>query len=273
MDLAGYEQAAFERIRQAFPGAHHIPVSALVGDNVVERSARMPWYAGPSLLELLEELPVGQSAEGPFRFPVQLVIRPDASFRGYAGQVAGGRIRVGDEVTALPSYRTARVARIATFDGDLPEAFAPMSVTVVLDREIDLSRGAMLASAPLPSASRRVSAQAVALQPEGIQAGRDYLLRHTTALVPARLLAGSLAMNGIGRVEIETAQPVHFDAYRENRQTGAFVLVDRYSNNTVAAGMIDTGVIRRSEPILLKVARGLRRAADAIEDFSQGGGI
>ncbi len=273
MDLAGYSQAAFDRVRSALPGAHHIPVSALMGDNIVERSDKMPWYGGPSLLEVLEDLPTAHRINQPLRFPVQLVIRPGDGFRGYAGQIASGRVRVGEELTALPSHRTARVTRIVTFDGDLDEAMAPMSVTLVLDREIDLSRGGMLAGDALPHAGRRLRAQAVALLPGGIEAGREYLLKHTSRTVPARLISGTLAMNGIGPVEIETTQPLHFDNYRENRLTGAFVLVDRRTNNTVAAGMIHAGADRISEPFLRKIARGLRRAADRLEEFSEGGGI
>lgn len=273
MDLVDWDRDAFERVRAAFPGAYHVPVSALLGDNVAERSTKMPWYAGPSLLELLEELPVEHRMNEPLRFPVQLVIRPDGNFRGYAGQIAAGRIRVGEEVTALPSQRTARVSRIVTYDGDLDEAVSPMSVTIVLDREIDLSRGGMLAGDALPLSSRKIRAQAVALLPGGIQAGREYLLKHTSQTVPATLLRGSLEVNGIGAIELETTKPVYFDTYRENRLTGAFVLIDRVSHNTVAAGMIDTAGDRQSESLLLKVARQLRRAADALEEFTQGGGI
>jgi sulfate adenylyltransferase subunit 1 len=273
MDLTGYSRESFQRIREAFEGAHHIPVSALEGDNVVTKSDRMPWYDGPALLELLETLPVEAQRAADFRFPVQLVIRPDAEFRGYAGQIASGRVRVGDTVTALPSGRAAKVARIVTFDGDLPEASAPQSVTLVLDREIDLSRGGMLTGGDSPLTSRNVSAQLVALQPDGIRAGRDYLLKHTTQMTPARVLTGSLAMNAIGAVDIETSRPIFFDPYAENRLTGAFVLIDRVTNNTVAAGMIEAAAGKQSEAILKKVARALRRAADALEEFSEGGGI
>src|SRR5690606_2600246 len=129
--------------------------------------------------------------------------------------------------------RTARVSRIVTFDGDLDEAVSPMSVTIVLDREIDLSRGGMLAGDVLPLSSRKIRAQAVALLPGGIQAGREYILKHTSQSVPATLLRGTLPMNGIGAVELETTRPVYFDTYRENRLTGAFVLIDRVSHNTV----------------------------------------
>lgn len=273
MDLVNWDQAAFDRVRTAFPGAYHVPVSALMGDNVATRSENIKWYSGPSLLELLEELPVEHRMNEPLRFPVQMVIRPDSNFRGYAGQIAAGRIRVGEEVTALPSQRTAKVSRIVTFDGDLDEAVSPMSVTIVLDREIDLSRGGMLAGDVLPLASRKIRAQAVALLPGGIQAGREYFLKHTSQTVPATLLRGTLPMNGIGQVELETTRPIYFDTYRENRLTGAFVLIDRVSHNTVAAGMIDKAGERQTESILLKVARQLRKAADALEEFSQGGGI
>jgi sulfate adenylyltransferase large subunit len=273
MDLVDYDRHAFDRVRQAFPGANHIPVSALMGENVVQRSTKMQWYNGPSLLELLEDLPNAHRLNEPFRMPVQLVVRPDANFRGYAGQIAAGRVRAGEELTALPSKRTVRVARIVTYDGDLDEAIAPMSVTIVLDREIDLSRGGLLVGDAMPHQSRRISAQAVALLPGGIQAGREYLMKHGTSLVSAHLLSGTLAMNGIGPIEIETTQPLHFDSYRENRFTGAFILIDRVSNNTVAAGMIEMGTGEQAEPLLMRLARGLRRAADKLEEFSQGSGI
>ncbi len=273
MDLVDWDRQAFDRIRVAFDGAHHIPISALEGDNVVERSERSPWYEGPSLLRLLEELPVERERQASFRFPVQLVIRPDAEFRGYAGQISSGQVRVGDSVMALPSGREAKVARIVTFDGDLGSAAAPQSVTIVLDREIDVSRGGMLVAGEAPRIDRRLRSHLVALQPEGIQAGRDYLLKHTTQTVSARVLAGTLAMNGIGPAELETAKPIFFDAYRESRLTGAFVLIDRYTNNTVAAGMIEGAGEGTPEPFLKKFARVLRRAADAIEEFSDGGGI
>ena len=273
MDLVDYSFDAFQKVKQAFPGAHHIPVSALLGDNVVERSPKMSWYTGPSLLEMLEDLPVEHRLNAPMRFPVQLVVRPDHTFRGYAGQLASGRVRVGEEITALPSRRTAKVARIVTFDGDLDEALAPMSVTIVLDREIDVSRGGMLVADAAIHSSRKINAQAVALQPDGIQAGREYIIRQATQTTSARLLKGSLSMNGIGPVELETAHPLFFDRYSENRQTGSFILIDRLSNNTVAAGMIESAKDSGSEPLLMKFARSLRRAADALEEYHQGSGI
>jgi sulfate adenylyltransferase large subunit len=273
MDLVGWDREPFERIRSAIGGAHHIPMSALDGDNVVERSKRAPWFSGPPLLQLLEELPVERERKAAFRFPVQLVIRPDATFRGYAGQITSGEIRAGDAVVALPSGREAKVTRIVTFDGDLERAAAPQSVTLVLDREIDLSRGGMLVAGDGPQVRRRLRCQLVALQPDGIQQGQDYLLKHTTQTVGARVLEGSLAMNGIGPAEIETTKPIFFDPYAGSRFTGAFVLIDRHTNNTVAAGMIDGSGAEAAEPLLKKFARALRRAADAIEEFSDGGGI
>ncbi len=273
MDLAGYREEAFRRVHDTFDVAHVVPISALEGDNVVERSANMPWYTGRSLLELLEELPVTHRAGLPLRFAVQLVVRPDANFRGYAGQIASGKVNLGDEVTAWPSGRTARVSRIVTYDGDLSEAVAPMSVTLTLDREIDLSRGGMLTHGRAPETARRIEAQAVALQPAGVRTGRTYLLKHMAQTTPAIVLAGNLDMNEIGEVVIETTRPLYFDAYRENRLSGAFVLIDRESNNTIAAGMIEGVNENRTEPLLLKIARQLRRTADRLEEFSQGGGI
>ncbi|MCX6591274.1 MAG: GTP-binding protein [Acidobacteria bacterium] len=274
MDLVGWSETAFRKVVNAFEGAYHVPISALEGDNVVAQSAHMPWYHGPALLDLLETLPVGQEAQTAFRLPVQLVIRPDARFRGFAGQIAGGRVRVGDMVTALPSGREAQVTRIVTYDGDLAEAVAPMSVTLVLDREIDLSRGAMIVSGDKPESARRIHAQAVAMQHEGLVEGREYLLRHTAQVVPARLIKGSLPMNGIGEVELEITKPLYFDPYAVNRSTGAFVLIDRLSNNTVGAGMIDRAArAPRRVSAARQAAAWLRKAADKLEQFSDGAGI
>ncbi len=265
MDLVDYSAARFQEIRRDLealahhlPGAtlHYIPVSALEGDNIVARSANTPWYVGPSLLELLENVEIARyTPTKAFRFPVQYVVRPDLDFRGFAGQVASGTVRPGDSLLALPSGQEAVVDRIVTFDGDLEEAFAPMSVTLKLDREIDLSRGDILiktSEAP-PSVSRHLEATLVWMSPEPLHAERTYLLRHGSREVSARvgqihhridietygeISAGSLSMNEIARVAIETASPLYIDPYREIHAMGAVVLVDPISNNTVAAGMV-----------------------------------
>jgi sulfate adenylyltransferase large subunit len=263
MDLVGYDEAVFERIRSEFgeflerldaPHASFIPISALHGDNVVTRSRNLPWYHGPSLLEHLETVEIDDPAgRAPFRLAVQRVIRPDQDFRGYAGQIASGSVRPGDEVTVLPSGRRTRVERITTFDGDLDEAWAPQSVVLTLEDEIDISRGDLIAAGDPPSASRGFEATLVWMNERALDPGRRYLIKHTTQLVPGEIRAirhrvhiGTLAaepaetleMNQIGVVEIEAVRPLFFDRYRQNHRTGSFVVIDPESNATVGAGMI-----------------------------------
>ncbi len=278
MDLVGYDQQAFERIRAEFSEwkrsddrIYFLPMSALEGDNVVSRSARMPWFEGPSLLEYLETVEVeARRWDTGFRFPVQRVIRPDQDFRGYAGQVAGGVVRPGDSVCALPSHRVTRVKSITTFDGDLDAAHAGMSLTLTLEDELDLSRGDMLAAVdPAPVAARRFEARLVWMNQRPLDGARRYLLKHPTQLVSAHVAklrhrvdvntlgeepAETLEMNAIGVVDIETAKPLFVDAYDRNRATGSFVLIDPESNATVAAGMIVRAhsVARPSGPVTAK---------------------
>jgi sulfate adenylyltransferase large subunit len=269
MDLIGYDEGAFHAIERDFSQvldeiaadtgnaveAIFVPVSALAGDNVVHRTDAMPWYSGPSLLELLEAVPPAQETRtAPFRLPVQRVIRPNHSFRGFAGQIASGSVRPGDAITVLPSGRSAKVERIVTFDGDLAEAHAPLSVTVVLDHEVDISRGDLIASADsTPSVTRHLGASLVWMDQRPLALNRRYLLKHTSHTVPAfvasighRTNIGTLAheaaetleMNAIGAVSIELLRPIALDLYAENRSTGAFILIDATTNSTVAAGMI-----------------------------------
>jgi hypothetical protein len=264
MDLMEYSQAVFEQIRSDFEyfardlhmrNVLFIPISALEGDNVVTRSARTPWYTGPSLLEHLETVPVATGeTDLPMRFPVQYVIRPSLDFRGYAGQLASGELRRGETVMVLPSGRTSRVKSIVTFDGELETAHAPMSVTVCLEDEIDVSRGDMLVPpAAMPHAVRRFEATVVWMQEEPLTLDRPYLLKHTTHTVRGSVTriggridvntldverASELHLNEIGHVSIETHRPLFFDSYRENRGTGSFILIDPVSNLTVGAGMI-----------------------------------
>jgi sulfate adenylyltransferase subunit 1 len=273
MDLVDFDEAVFSSIREDFLALRpslrdaamtFIPVSALEGDNVVEPSARTPWYTGPPLLEFLETVNVASDVAGqPFRFPVQLVIRPGLDFRGFAGQIAAGRIAAGDEVLVLPSARRTRVLRIVTFDGDLAEAQAPMSVVLTLEDEIDLSRGGLIAEAPrAPQSSRYFESTLVWMHPDPLEIGRAYLLRHGPHEVQARVgrllyqvdvdtlrhqPASGLALNEIGVVSLETTQPLAFDPYQANRATGAFVLIDPISNLTLAAGMIEGGLADPAE--------------------------
>ncbi|MCC6556736.1 MAG: sulfate adenylyltransferase subunit CysN [Polyangiaceae bacterium] len=269
MDLVGYDQRVFEAIRREyealagkldFAGVHYLPLSALRGDNVVERSARMPFYDGPPLLEHLETVPVAGDRElAELRFPVQIVLRPNLDFRGFAGTVASGVVRRGDRVTALPSGRTSRVRSIVTYDGELAEAAAPMSVTVTLEDEIDLSRGDMLVhEASMPHAGRAFEATVVWMSEQPMRQGASYWIKHTTRTVTAEATAihhlvdvstleerpgEELGLNDIGRVTITASRPLFFDAYRKSRATGAFILIDRLTNATVGAGMI-TGPAR-----------------------------
>jgi len=272
MDLVDFDEQIFLSIRSDFqvfaapleiPHMDFIPISALDGDNVVGRSERTPWYSGPALLEYLEAVPATAARNlEQFRLPVQYVIRPNLDFRGYAGQVASGVLRPGDRVMVLPSGRTSRVKSIITYDGELREAFPPMSITVCLEDEIDISRGDMLISPDsMPHASRRFNAHVVWMNAEPLEPGRPYLLKHTTQQTSGTVRAvletvdvntlekspaSVLHLNEIGRVAIETHKPLFFDPYRRNRFTGSFVLIDPVTNATIAAGMIED--TKRSTP-------------------------
>jgi sulfate adenylyltransferase subunit 1 len=272
MDLIGYDETAFRAIEQDFSALLgqiaadtgnpvepvFVPVSALAGDNIVHRSDAMSWYKGPSLLELLESLPSSvDTRSAPFRFPVQRVLRPDHTFRGFAGQVASGTIRPGDKITVLPSGRSAEVARIVTWDGDLAEAHALLSVTLVLNHELDISRGDLIVSAESPaSVVKGMKAALVWMDQRPLECNRRYLLKHTSHTAPAIVSAiehrtnistfshesaDTLEMNGIGVVAIQLLRPMALDLYGENRSTGAFILIDPETNGTVAAGMVIAG--------------------------------
>ena len=271
MDLVGYDEATFGAIQQDFtaffaqvqarlegvhlPQLSFVPVSALVGENVARGSAHMPWYRGPSLLQLLESVPTIESAmDSPFRLAVQRVLRPNLDFRGFAGQIAAGTVRPGDEVLALPSNRSSRVRRIVTFTGDLQEAHAPQSVTLVLEDELDVSRGDMFVSCDKPAIlTSRLTASLVWMDEQSLDLARRYLLKHTSRTVQAQVVAveyrlavdtleqvpvSALTLNEIGLVTLETVQPLAVDRYGDNRVTGSFVLIDPATNATVAAGMI-----------------------------------
>jgi len=268
MDLVDWSQQRFEEIRaqiEAFcakQGARDprcIPISALHGDMVTVRSERLGWYAGPTLLEALEAIDVSDALDAkPFRMPVQLVNRPPQEevpdFRGYMGRIASGVVRVGDEVLALPARLPAKVARIVHYGGDRQEAFAPMSTTLVLDREIDLARGSMLVDPSRPPAvAKEVVADLCWIGEEPLVPKKKYKIKHTTQIVLARVeevlfrtnihtldreAADSLAMNDLGRVRLRLAKPIFCDPYQDNRTTGAFIVIDPASNNTIAGGMI-----------------------------------
>jgi sulfate adenylyltransferase subunit 1 len=243
MDLVDFDRGVFDSICDDFDellaGAtlHPIPLSALHGDNVIDLSDRTPWFGGPSLLEHLETVQVDRDVTAkPFRFPVQLVLRPTHDFRGFAGQIASGTIRRGDTVTVLPSGLSTRVARISTWDGDLDIAKAPMSVTLVLEHEIDISRGDMLAVGDL-QVDTRFEAEIVWMDERPLDPGRPYLVKHTTRTVTGEVDRG-LVLNQIGSATVTTARPLIFDRYAENRATGSFILIDPATNFTAGAGMI-----------------------------------
>jgi sulfate adenylyltransferase large subunit len=264
MDLVEYREDVFNAIRDDFTAFAQqlktrdlcfIPISALKGDNVVDRSTRMPWYSGPTLLEHLESVPIAEDRNfTEMRFPVQYVIRPNLDFRGFAGQIASGILRRGDAVTVLPSRRTSRIKSIITWDGDLEEGFPPMSVTVCLEDEIDISRGDMLVDgAHPPDVGRRFEAAVVWMNQKPLEPHRPYLLKHTTQMVHARVReirhrvdintlghqrAANLQLNEIGIVSVEAQRPLFFDAYARNRATGGFIVIDPITNETLGAGMI-----------------------------------
>jgi len=288
MDLVDYSEEAFRRIEREYgefaaqiglSDIVAIPLSALRGDNVIEVSGTMPWYRGPTLMGHLDSVQTPQpSAVRPFRMPVQWVNRPNSEFRGFAGLVAAGSVRVGDPVVALPSGRTSRVARIVCGDKDAPQALAGQSVTLVLEDEIDVSRGDMLAAAAAPAAvSDLFEATVVWMSEEPMLPGRPYLLKCGTRTVTAtvaplkhkinvntleKLAARQLELNEIGVVNLSTDQPLAFDPYVENRDTGGFILIDRISNGTVGAGLLHAS-LRRAQDLhwqMLDIDRTARAA-------------
>jgi sulfate adenylyltransferase subunit 1 len=244
IDLVGFDEGVFRAICDDLPDVllsdavrvQAIPLSALHGDNAIAPSDRTPWYTGPALLPYLESADAAPWHVGAFRFPVQLVVRPDADFRGYAGQVASGTVKVGDRITAWPSATATRVTRIVTWDGDLEVATAPMSVTLVLADDLDISRGDLLATDPL-HVGRRFAADVVWMDERPLDPKRPYVLKQGTRTVTAE--AGSaLALNQIGPVTITTGRPIVFEPYADNRTTGSFILIDPATNFTAGAGMI-----------------------------------
>ena len=269
MDLVDYSRQVFDDIRGAFDGfardldfyrVDALPMSALLGDMVVGRADNLSWYRGPTLLEILESAEVARSAvHGDLFFPVQLVSRPGDSgvegARGYAGRIESGRIAVGDAVTVLPSGQTSRVRTIRTFDGAVERAQAPQSVTIVLEDQLDISRGDVLAATgSLPSVAREFEATLCWLAAEPFNRSRRYLVKQGTRVVKAlfdspkyKIDVNSMAqepadtfgLNDIGQISVKTAQPLAFEPYRRNRAAGSFIVIDEASNNTVAAGLIE----------------------------------
>ena len=275
MDLVGYDETTYEHIvadYRAFAQSigikqfAAIPISGFKGDNITAASDHTPWYAGPSLIQHLETVEVDAAAAqaAPFRMPVQWVNRPNLDFRGFAGQIASGAIRPGDAVRIVPSGKTSTVTRIVTFDGDLDEAVAGQSVTLTLADEVDCSRGDLIATAgDPPQASDQFRATFVWMDEEALKPGRGYWLKLGTQLVTAtiqppeyeidvnsleHLAAKALGLNAIGVAEFATDRPIAFEPYGTNRQLGGFILIDKFTNATVAAGMIDFS-LRRADNV------------------------
>jgi len=264
MDLREYSKDVFETIKKdfsefasglGFKDVTFIPISAVKGDNVVNRSTRTPWYTGGTFLEYLDTVPITQDLNlKDFRFPVQYVLRPNLDYRGFAGRVASGVVKVGDKVTVLPSRKQSTVTSIDTYSGPIEQAFTPMSVTLRLADEVDISRGDMVVlNDNLPQSAQRFDATVVWLNERGLDPDKSYLLKHTasTTRVDIRKVHSKLnletlkhepverlELNDIGKLSLQCHKPLHFDPYATNRVTGAFILIDSLSNNTVAAGMI-----------------------------------
>lgn len=265
MDLVDYSEDVFNKIKQEYLqlttqlGIEDVtcfPLSAKVGDNVVEKSDKTPWYEGTSLLQYLETVPIDRDRNmNDFRFPVQYVLRPNLDFRGFSGKVASGIIRKGDTVMALPSKKTSRVKSIVTYEGELDYAFCPQCVTITLEDEIDISRGEMLVKPDnLPFIGRNIQTKLVWMDEEPMNRNKQFFLKIGTNTTRATINAvdyridintmeqlegKDFCLNEIGQVQITTAKTLFFDDYKQNRATGAFVLIDPITNNTCAVGMIE----------------------------------
>ena len=272
LDLVDYDRAVYDEIVEAyaefarplnFTTVTPIPMSALRGDNITERSGRTPWYNGPTLMAYLETVEVaGAATDAPFRMPVQWVNRPDLDFRGFAGMVAGGSIRVGDKVKSLPSSKESTVKSIVTMGGTLDEAVTGQSVTITLEDEIDVSRGDVLCAADSPPpAADQFQAHILWMNEQAMLPGRTYLMKCAASTAQAtiaapkyaidvntmeHLAANTLELNGIGVCNLNLDRTIPFDPYVENRDMGGFILIDRLSNETVGVGMIDFALRRAS---------------------------
>jgi bifunctional enzyme CysN/CysC len=264
MDCVEYREDRFNEIlsdyrefhqRLDIPDLHFVPISALKGDNVVTRSENMKWYQGSTLMNLLETVEIGSDRNlKDFRFPVQIVLRPDLNFRGFAGTIASGIVRVGDEILTLPSRKTSKVKEIVTQDGNLEEACSPMSVTLTLEDEIDSSRGDMIVRpGNVPHLDENFDAMVVWMTEQPLVPGQQYIFKHTTKMIPGTVStlryevdvntmksnpSPTLELNQIGRVSINLNKAIAYDGYKKNKNTGSFIIIDRITNVTVGAGMI-----------------------------------
>ena len=264
MDLVDFSKDRFNEIREEYrdfatrldiPDLHFLPISALNGDNLVDRSELAPWYTGPTLMEFLENVYIGSDRNyEDFRFPVQFVNRPNLDFRGFCGTVASGVVRKGDEIMVLPSRKTSKVKEIVTYEGGIEEAYAPLSVTLTLEDEIDVSRGDMIVRpGNTPHLEQKFDAMVVWMAEQAMVPGKNYLFKQATKTSSGQIQtlryqvdvntlqrtdAPTLELNQIGRCVVQLTEPVAFDDYRRNRGTGSFIIVDRITNNTVGAGMI-----------------------------------
>jgi sulfate adenylyltransferase subunit 1 len=263
MDAVDYDQAVYQKIKSDYrefakalniEDVRFVPISALKGDNVVNESEHMPWYPGSPLLKLLNTVQINGEKSDSFRFPVQYVSRPNLDFRGFAGTIASGEIRVGDTIVALPSGKQSKIKSIVTFDGELETAYADMAITLTLEDEIDVSRGDMLVRPhEQPYSASAFSADVVWMDEAALQIDREYIIKVGTNVTVGSVekieysvnvntmekqSVLNLALNEIGRCNFTVNKPVQFDAYEDNRQTGAFIIIDRLTNATVGAGMI-----------------------------------
>jgi len=267
MDLMDFDEAVFKQIKQDYIDftreldtgeLYFIPISALKGDNVVNTSEQTPWYEGETLMWMLENVKISADRNFvDFRFPVQYVNRPNLDFRGFCGTVASGIVRKGDEIVALPSGKKSRIKSIVTYDEELEQAFTPMAITLTLEDEIDISRGDMIVhSDNLPVSSDKVSATIVWMNESPLLPGKQYDFKQASKIFSGNISniqykldvntlqtspSPSLELNEIGFCELDFAQPIHFDDYKKNPSTGSFIIIDRLSNVTVGAGMIDVG--------------------------------
>ncbi|MEW6989466.1 sulfate adenylyltransferase subunit CysN [Colwelliaceae bacterium 6441] len=268
MDLVDYSQDRYQEIKKEyrdfaddleFNDVRFVPISALNGDNVVEESANMSWYPGATMMKLLNTIKVDSDESfTQFRLQVQYVNRPNLNFRGFSGTIGSGHIRVGDEIVALPSGKESTVKSIVTFDGNLERADKGQAITLTLDDEIDISRGeTIVKKGSLPSSSKEFNASVVWMHEDELEAGREYYIKHGSKITTGHVSnienridvntmqtsdVSQLALNEIGSVNFEVAETLHFDAYHDNKSSGAFIIIDRLSNITVGAGMINKAI-------------------------------